>query len=175
MAISVFSNLTTPSISGVNDVWSQLQDMRVSTGLGALLWGIASDFYPGRRLLLIAAILLLPASGALWALDGFHAPVVGILGLGLVLGSLVCLPWVLMAELLPTRHFSKIALGVMFVGSLFGGTIGPILRGALTDVWGANAAWWIIPVLGIALAVVASRLPRPPERAPVTPSRKCVL
>ena len=175
IAISVFSNLTTPSISGVNDVWSQLQDMRVSTGLGALLWGIASDFYPGRRLLLIAAILLLPASGALWALDGFHAPVVGILGLGLVLGSLVCLPWVLMAELLPTRHFAKIALGVMFVGSLFGGTIGPILRGALTDVWGANAAWWFIPVLGIVLAVVASRLPRPPERAPVTPSRKCVL
>ena len=175
IAISVFSNLTTPSISGVNDVWSQLQDMRVSTGLGALLWGIASDFYPGRRLLLIAAILLLPASGALWALDGFHAPVVGVLGLGLVLGSLVCLPWVLMAELLPTRHFAKIALGVMFVGSLFGGTIGPILWGALTDVWGANAAWWIIPVLGIALAVVASRLPRPPERAPVTPPRKCVL
>ena len=81
-------------------------------------------------------------------------------GLGLVRGGLVCLPWVLMAELLPIRHFAKIALGVVFVGSLFGGALGPLLWGALTVAWVVNAAWWIIPVLGIALAVVASRLPR---------------
>ena len=95
------------------------------------------------------------------AIDGFSTSIAGTLGLGLVRGGLVCLPWVLMAELLPIRHFAKIALGVVFVGSLFGGTFGPILWGALTDASVVNAAWWIIPILGIALAVVASRLPGP--------------
>ena len=169
VAFSVFPNLTMPLISGVKGVSSQHQAMAITIGISVLLWGIASDFYPVRRLLLVAALLLLPTAGAVLAIDGFGPSFAGTLWLGLVRGGLVCLPWVLMAELLPTRHFAKIALGVVFVGSLFGGTFGPILWGALTDAWVTNAAWWIIPVLGIALALVASRLPRPPAGAQVSP------
>ena len=155
-----FSSLTTGPLSGVEGVWSQHQAMAITIGISVLLWGIASDFYPVRRLILVAALLLLPTAGAVLAIDGFGTSFAGTLGLGLVRGGLVCLPWVLMAELLPIRHFAKIALGVVFVGSLFGGALGPLLWGALTDAWVVNAAWWIIPFLGIALAVVASRLPR---------------
>ena len=169
VAFSIFPNLTMPLISGVKGVSSQHQAMAITIGISVLLWGIASDFYPVRRLLLVAALLLLPTAGAVLAIDGFGPSFAGTLWLGLVRGGLVCLPWVLMAELLPTRHFAKIALGVVFVGSLFGGAFGPILWGALTDAWVTNAAWWIIPVLGIALALVASRLPRPPAGAQVSP------
>ena len=155
-----FSSLTTGPLLGVEGVWSQHQAMAITIGISVLLWGIASDFYPVRRLILVAALLLLPTAGAVVAIDGFSTSIAGTLGLGLVRGGLVCLPWVLMAELLPTRHFAKIALGVMFAGSLFGGTLGPMLLGTVMDAWVTNAAWWIIPILGIALAVVASRLPR---------------
>ena len=160
VAFSVLPNLTMPLLSRVEGVLSQHQAMAITTGISVLLWGIASDFYPVRRLILVAALLLLPTAGAVLAIDGFGTSFAGTLGLGLVRGGLVCLPWVLMADLLPIRHFAKIALGVVFVGSLFGGALGPLLWGALTDAWVVNAAWWIIPVLGIALAVVASRLPR---------------
>ena len=149
--------------------------MAITTGISVLLWGIASDFYPVRRLILVAALLLLPTAGAVLAIDGFSTSIAGTLGLGLVRGGLVCLPWVLMAELLPTRHFAKIALGVMLVGSLVGGTLGPILWGRFMDIWGTSAIFWFIPILGIVLAFVASRLPRPPERAAVSPPRKCAL
>ena len=161
MAFSVLPNLTMPSLSGVEGVLSQHQAMAITIGISVLLWGIASDFYPVRRLFPVAALLLLPTTGAVLAIDGFGTSFAGTLGLGLVRGGLVCLPWVLMADLLPIRHFAKISLGVVFVGSLFGGTFGPILWGALTDAWVVNAAWWIIPFLGIALAVLASRLPGP--------------
>ena len=170
-----FSSLTTGPLSGVEGVWSQHQAMAITIGISVLLWGIASDFYPVRRLILVAALLLLPTAGAVLAIDGFSTSIAGTVGLGLVRGGLVCLPWVLMAELLPTRHFAKIALGVMLFGSLVGGTLGPILWGGLTDIWGNNAIFWFIPFFGIVLAVVASRLPRPPERAAVSPPRKCAL
>ena len=170
-----FSSLTTGPLSGVEGVWSQHQAMAITIGISVLLWGIASDFYPVRRLILVAALLLLPTAGNVVAIDGFSTSIAGTLGLGLVRGGLVCLPWVLMAELLPTRHFAKIALAVMFAGSLFGGTLGPMLLGTVMDVWVTNAAWWIIPFLGIVLAFVASRLPRTPERAAVSPPRKCAL
>ena len=154
-----FSNLTNPSFAR-DDVALQQQTLRIFTVVGILVWGIASDFYPGRRLFLVAGLLLLPATGLLWASYVHQVPAVGTVGLGLVRGGLVCLPWVLMAELLPTRHFAKIALGVMFVGSLVGGTLGPILWGGLTDIWGTSAIFWFIPILGSVLALVASRLPR---------------
>ena len=153
------------STSGVDDVALQLQTMHIFSGIGVLLWGIAADFYPGRRLFLLAAILLLPAAGALWALDGLPASAVGVVVFGLVRGGLVCLPWVLMAELLPTQHFAKIALGIMFVGGLLGGALGPLLWSPFLDTWGIDTVFWLVLVEGTAVAVVAARLPRPRPRA----------
>ena len=125
-----FSSLTTGPLSGVEGVWSQHQAMAITIGISVLLWGIASDFYPVRRLILVAALLLLPTAGAVVAIDGFSTSIAGTLGLGLVRGGLVCLA--VGADggaCCPSRHFAKIALGVMFAGSLFGGTLGPMLLG----------------------------------------------
>ena len=154
-----FSNLTNTAFAR-DDVALQQQTLRIATGVGVLVWGIASDFYPGRRLFLVAGLLLLPATGLLWASYVHQVPAVGLVARGLVMGSLVCLPWVMMAEVLPTRHFAKIALGVMFVGLWLGSMFGQFLWGRFVDICGNNAIFWFIPFLGIALAVLASRLPR---------------
>ena len=72
-----FSSLTTGPLSGVEGVWSQHQAMAITIGISVLLWGIASDFYPVRRLFLIAALLLLPTTGAVLAIDGFGTSFAG--------------------------------------------------------------------------------------------------
>ncbi len=149
------------SISGDADFAFQLPTMYMFTGIGALLWGIAADFHPGRRLFLIAALLLLPAVGYLWVADGRPSFAIGVLAFWLVRGGLVCLPWVLMAEVLPTRHFAKIGLGIMVVGGVLGGAAGPLPWGLFLDTWGTGAFFWVVLIEGIAIAVVASRLPRP--------------
>ena len=59
VAFSVLPNLTMPLLSRVEGVLSQHQAMAITTGISVLLWGIASDFYPVRRLFLVAALLLL--------------------------------------------------------------------------------------------------------------------
>ena len=161
VAFSVLPNLTMPLLSRVEGVLSQHQAMAITTGISVLLWGIASDFYPVRRLFLVAALLLLPTTGAVLAIDGFGTSFAGTLGLGLVRGGLVCLPWVLMAELLPPRHFAKMALGILFVGGYLGAGLGTTLLSTATFLWGDYVVFWLVLVEGIILAIVASRLPRP--------------
>ena len=113
--------------------------LALAGGLGALLWGIASDFFSVRRLLVFLAVLSLPALGWSWAFDD---PEGGAL-LALVRGGLISLPWVLMAEVLPIRHFAKLALGVILVGWL-GSGLGPVYWGLAQDLWGAGSFFWIV-------------------------------
>ncbi len=157
---------TMSNISGVDSVWSSHQALTHSAGISVLLWGIASDFYPVRRLLVVVALLLLPVALALAVIDGFPKSVAGVLALNLVRGGLFCLPWVLLAHSLPTRHFAKIALGTMVVGTLSGGYLALLFRGAFIDIWDTNPHFWTTPVLAIALALVAMRLPRTPLPPP---------
>ena len=164
-------NATVMSTSGIDSVWSPRQAMTVSIAVGVLLWGIAADFYPVRRLIFVAGLLLLAAAGALAAIDSFATSVAGVFALGLVRGGLLCLPWVLMAELLPTRHFAKIAVGITVILAPLSWMLVQVLLGALADDSVTNAYFWFIPILGIALAFVASRLPGPLEEARVSPLR----
>ena len=83
--------------------------------IGALLWGIAADYFPARRLLIALAILSVPAIGLL-SLPDWQA--VGMLLLLLALGGLVCLPWILMAECLPQNHLAKLALAITWMGAI---------------------------------------------------------
>ena len=164
-------NATVLSTSGIDGVWSPRQAMTVSIAVGVLLWGIAADFYPVRRLIFVAGLLLLAAAGALAAIDGFPTSVAGAFALGLVRGGLLCLPWVLMAELLPTRHFAKIAGGVTVILAPLSWMLVQVLLGALADDSVTKAYFWFIPILGIVLALVAIRLPKPPDEARVSPIR----
>ena len=127
-------------------------------GLGGrdqrLLWGIASDFLPVPRLLITLAVLLLPAAGWGWLLDD---PAGGALFLSLVGGGLISLPWVLMAEVLPMRHFGKLALAVTLVGSL-GGVLALVYWGSALDRWRVDSFLWIILAeVGLLVTVVAVR------------------
>ena len=138
----------------------------IFSGVGALVWGIAADFYPGRRLLLLAALLLLPAAGLFWALNGRLESLVAVAALGLIIGGPICLPWVLMAELLPTRHFAKIALGITLVAGWLGGAIGPMLAGFFLANGALEGLLAVVVFEGIAVAVVAILLPKPQASEP---------
>ncbi len=146
--------------SGADDVESRLRIVSILSGVGVLLWGIAADFCPLRRLFLLVGLLLLPATVALWALDGPPVSTLGACALGVVSAGLVCLPWVLLAESLPNRHFASIAVAIVLAGGLLGGTLGASSAGILMSFQGFDAVLWLGAGGGILVALVASRLPR---------------
>ena len=61
------------SASGVEDITLPFQTIPIFSGIGALLWGVASDFYPARRLFLLAALLILAVLAAFWPFFGYPA------------------------------------------------------------------------------------------------------
>ena len=135
------------------DGWYQA--LALAGGIGALVWGVAADFFPVRWLLIALAVLSLPAAAWVWLSDD---PVGGALLLSLVRGGLISLPWVLVADLLPRRHFAKLALAITLLGTL-GGRLGSLYQGAAMVVWGAEALIWIAIIEVIVLAAVVSFRP----------------
>ena len=138
------------------------QSLVLAVGLGALAWGIAADFFPVRCLLIILAALSLPAAGWGWLFDD---PEGGVLLLSLVGGGLVSLPWVLMAETLPTHHFAKLALAIAWVGRL-GGMLWQLYWGLSIESWNVDSFFWIVLVEAGLLAVVVAFRPRLPANSP---------
>ena len=92
-----------------------MQFIALAGGIGALLWGIAADYFPARRLLIAMAVLSLLAGLSLWLPGGDGTD---LLILSVARGGLVSIPWVLMADYLPMRHFAKLALAITWVGSM---------------------------------------------------------
>ena len=45
-------------------------------------------------------------------------------------------------EVLPVRHFAKLALEVTFVG-WFGSGLGPIYRSSALNLWGVGSFFWV--------------------------------
>ena len=135
------------------DTWHQA--LALAGGIGALVWGAAADLFPVRWLLIILAALSLPAAAWAWLLD---YPVGGKFLLSLVQGGLISLPWVLMADLLPKRHFAKFALAAILPGML-GRFLGPLYWGAAMDVWGTGSFIWIALFENIVLAAVVAYRP----------------
>ena len=130
------------------------QALALAGGVGALLWGVASDFFPVRRLLIALAVLSLPAAGWGWLLDD---PAGGALLLALVRGGLISLPWVLMAEFLPGRHFAKLALAITWVGQV-GVDLVQFFWISAFYFWGVEPFFGIFFVeVGVMVAVVACR------------------
>ena len=145
---------------------SDFRFIALAGGIGALLWGIAADYFPTRRLLIAMAALSLLAGLSLWLPGGDGTD---LLILSVVRGGLVSLPWVLMADYLPMRHFAKLALAITWVGSmgtslvLLVESLGLYYWGWTLDVWGTDPFIWIVLVeAGLLAAAVAFR-PRLPE------------
>ena len=141
------------AVSTDYDAWYQA--MALAGGIGTLVWGVAADFFSVRWLFIALAALSLLAAAWVWLPDD---PIGGALLLSLVRGGLISLPWVLMADLLPKRHFAKLALAVTLLGML-GRFLGPVYQGAAMSVWGTESFIWIALVESIALAVVVAYQP----------------
>ena len=110
-------------------------------------------------LLIILALLFLPATGWGWLLDD---PAGGVLLLSLAGGGLVSLPWVLMAEVLPKRHFAKLSLGMALAGSV-GSPLGRTYLGSALGFLGETSLPGIVLVEAGVLAGVVALRPRGPE------------
>ncbi len=141
----------------------QILNAPVFIAISVLVWGIASDTFSVRLLLLLTALLLLLGASAYLAAGGLLAIAVGQLAIGLARGGLVCLPWILMAELLPTRHFAKLALLIFLVGGVSGG----LLTGLFATILSESDNFFpfgVILVEGVALLILAILLPKQRSR-----------
>ena len=125
---------------------------------GVLLWGVASDFFALRRWLFLTAILFVLGAGAAWAFGNPLPSGIPLLAVGLARGGLICLPLILMAELLPVRHFAKLALLVQFVSLIAGAIPSGLLAAALHDV--VPFIPWALALEAIALAIIAALMPK---------------
>ena len=141
------------AVGADHDAWYQA--LALAGGIGALVWGVATDFFPVRWLLIALAALSVPAAAWVWLSDD---PGEGALLLSLVRGGLISLPWALVADLPPQRHFAKLALAITLLGIL-GGSLGSLYQGAAMVVWGAGSLIWIAIVESILLAAVVARRP----------------
>ena len=137
------------------DYYAWYQALGLAGRIGALVWGVAADFFSVRWLLIALAVLSLPAAAWVWLSDD---PVGGALLLSLVRGGLISLPWVLVADLLPKRHFAKLALAIAVLGVL-GSSLGSLYQGAAMVVWGTGSFIWIALIESILLAAVVSFRP----------------
>ena len=137
------------------DYYAWHQALALAGGVGALVWGVVADFFSVRWLLIALAVLSLPAAAWVWLSDD---PVGGALLLSLVRRGLISLPWVLAADLLPQRHFAKLALAIAVVGVL-GGSLGSLYEGASMVVWGAGSLIWIAIIESMVLVAVVSFRP----------------
>ena len=137
-------------------------NVALAGGIGALLWGIAADYFPARWLLVALAVLSLLAAISLWLPGGDATDVLVLL---VVRGGLVSLPWVLMADHLPMRHFAKLALAITWMGSmgsslvLLGKSLG-FYWGWTIDVWGPDSFIWIVLSEVVVLVGVVAFRPR---------------
>ena len=142
--------------------------MVLGGGIGALLWGIAADFFPVRGLLIAVAALSLLAGLSLWLPGGGSTDM---FILSVIRGGLISLPWILMADCLPIRHFAKLALAVSWVGSmgsslaLLGESLGLYFWGWTRHLWAGDSFILIVLVEAVLLAGVVSFRPRAPEPA----------
>ena len=145
--------VTLATVGAEYDAW--FQALAVAGGIGALVWGVAADFFSVRWLLVALAALSLPAAAWVWLPDD---PFGGALLLSLVRGGLISLPWVLAADLLPERHFAKLALAIVVLGML-GGSLGSLYQGAAMVVWGDVSLIWIAIIESIVLAAAVAWRP----------------
>ena len=133
----------------------------VLLGFSVLLWGAASDFIAVRRLISLTAIVFILGTGVHWVADELPVSIVGIVATRMASGGLICLPWVLMADMLPTRHFAKLSFLVLFVGGQLAAGVSAFVVFPLYYAERSVPVFSAIAIEGIALAIVATLLPRP--------------
>ncbi|MDE2938275.1 MAG: hypothetical protein OXR67_05070 [Chloroflexota bacterium] len=151
-------SITLAAAQGPADLALGYQITALVGGIGALLWGIAADYFPARWLLIVLALLSLPAAILLWLPDW---QAVGMLFMLLVLGGLISLPWVLMAECLSHDHFAKLALAITLIGGAAVGLESLLISLTVLSGHPIEISWILGAELAAGVVVVACR-PHPP-------------
>ena len=75
----------------------------------------------------------------------------------LVLGGLISLPWVLMAECLPQNHFAKLALAITWLGALALSLESLLITLALLAGYTIGIPWIVGAEMAVFAAAVAFR------------------
>ncbi|MDA0799467.1 MAG: MFS transporter, partial [Chloroflexi bacterium] len=161
-AISFLPVILSPHFDNFQQTSYPLFSLRVATGLGALVWGIASDRFPTMRLLVVAALLTAPVSGIAWFVDAPAVSIPAHVLSAVVRGAFVVLPWIVLAEHFPVRHFAVLGLAFTATGSILGTFAGPLLAGLTMDHWGLEGPAFVLIALSLLAAPLARRFPNPP-------------
>ncbi|MEW6665174.1 MAG: MFS transporter [Thermodesulfobacteriota bacterium] len=124
---------------------------------GRLFGGAASDWFGSRPMMIAASILmviqfsLLLVSSDTWVLLLFS-------GLfGLVYGEILCMMPLLPAELFGVKSHGAI-LGLITFASTIGGSLGPVVAGAVYDACGGYRIVWVICV-GVSVVTLMLSMP----------------
>lgn len=165
-AISFLPVILSPHFDNFQQTSFLLFSLRVATGLGALLWGIASDRFPMMRLLVVAALLTAPISGIAWFVDAPAVSIPAHVLSAVVRGAFVVLPWIVLAEHFPIHHFAVLGLAFTAAGSILGTLAGPLLAGLAIDHWSLRGPAIVLIALSFIAVAIAARFPRAPIPQP---------
>jgi MFS family permease len=139
----------------------------VATVVAAPLLGRLGDVF-GRRRLLLVALGAFTAGGLICALsDSIELVIAGrvVQGIGSAAGPLML---GLLRDSVPAERLTR-SIGVIVGGVSAGGAVGSVLSGLLVDNISAQAIFWFLSALSLALMVGAlALLPESPERERVS-------
>ena len=132
---------------------------------GTLLGGIAAVRFGRRLVLVVPQLVLVPAIALLPSL-GYAGMVPVVIVIGLAMNANVGIALVLAQEYLPAHMGLATGLTIGLCGGLGGLIVAGL--GLLGDAAGPSSVLYVIAVLPLAVAVLASRLPQPAAAPPGT-------
>jgi len=122
--------------------------------VGRIFGGAASDRF-GSKPMIITASLSMAILFSLLLLSRNTLVLVLFAGFfGLVYGEILCMMPILPAELFGLRNHGAI-LGVITFASTIGGALGPVVAGAIFDIYGGYEIVWIT-CIGVSIAAIVS-------------------
>jgi len=154
---------------GVFSLGSQTSAATWAVAIGALTWGLASDRLPASLLLAAAALLAMPMVGIARVTD---APAITdaaaiAFAFAFLAGGFMVLPYVLLADHLPTRRFGTLCIQLTVLGGIPAALLAWFTNYAMAT-WGSGIPAAVFVVVSLLTATAAWRLsPNQVPRAPI--------
>lgn len=135
-----------------------------AVAVGAMAWGLASDRLPASWLLATATLLALPVVGIARVTGAPDITDAAAVAFGFLVGGFIVLPYVLLADHLPTRRFGTLCIQLSLLGCIPAALLAWFTTHAMTS-WGSGipaAAFVTASMLAAAAAWTLSQnhLPR---------------
>ncbi len=135
-----------------------LTAMGLANVIGILAWGITSDRIPAHRLLLIAGLIGMPLLGIAWLVDTPAISNAAWVAFSFSKSAFLVLPWVLLAEHLPTHRFATLGWTLGFVGG-FAAFPASIVADLTLGAWGLGVPATMLIALSLLAVAAAWRFP----------------